>query len=315
MKRTFILSDGNTTNSYGFRVLTAGISLDRFKKNPVCLNEHKKSTKDVLGIWEDIEIKGQQLTASPKFDTEDIEGKEVVRKVNNGIIKGCSIGISFSYDDLELIDEVPVITKCELLEASICAIPSNASAVVLYNQDGEKLTDEQVQSLCLSITDKQSKKTEITMKQLVAHLQLAENATEAEILTAVKGIEAKLTASETEKKKVQNELDALKKAKEDEEKEKLTAELDQAVKDGRLDEAGKEPLMELTYDAVMKVLNSLPKRQSVSEQIQSPEAQLANFDKMTWEELDKGNHLAKLKADNPEYYKERFRQKFGKEPN
>lgn len=314
MKRTFILSDGNTTNSYGFRVLTAGISLDRFKKNPVCLNEHKKSTKDVLGIWEDIEIKGQQLTASPKFDTEDIEGKEVVRKVNNGIIKGCSIGISFSYDDLELIDDVPVITKCELLEASICAIPSNASAVVLYNQDGEKLTDEQVQSLCLSITDKQPKKTEITMKQLVAHLQLAENATEAEILTAVKGIEAKLTASETEKKKVQNELDALKKAKEDEEKAKLTAELDQAVKDGRLDEAGKEPLLALSYDAAMKVLNSLPKRQSVAGQLQNPEAQLSNFDKMTWEELDKGNHLAKLKAENPDYYKERFRQKFGKEP-
>lgn len=152
------------------------------------------------------------------------------------------------------------------------------------------------------------------MKQLVAHLQLAENATEAEILTAVKGIEAKLTASETEKKKVKNELDALKKAKEDEEKEKLTAELDQAVKDGRLDEAGKEPLLALSYDAAMKVLNSLPKRQSVAGQLQNPEAQLSNFDKMTWDELDKGNHLAKLKADNPEYYKERFRQQFGKDP-
>lgn len=316
-KKRFVLSDGNTINSYGFRVLTAGIDLERFRANPVCLNEHKNSTKDVLGTWTEIEQEGHLLTAVPNFDTEDTEGKEVVRKVNNGTIKGCSIAVKFRHENIQLIDDVPVITKCELLEASICAIPSNANSVVLYNQDEQLLTEEEIQQLCLSVQEpknqSETQKT-IAMKQLTAHLQLTEGAGEAEILTAVKGIEAKLTASETEKKQLKDELDTLKKEKEDEQKAKLTAELDQAVKDGRLDEAGKEPLMALSYDAAMKVLNSLPKRQSVAGQLQNPEAQLSNFDKMTWEELDKGNHLAQLKAENPDYYKERFRLRFGKEP-
>lgn len=316
-KKRFVLSDGDTTNSYGFRVLTAGIDLERFRANPICLNEHKNSTKDVLGTWTEIEQEGRLLTAVPNFDTGDTEGKEVVRKVNNGTIKGCSIGIKFKYDDIQLIDDVPVIVKCELVEASICAIPSNANSVVLYNQDEQPLTEAEIQELCLSVKAPQNKtkpQKTITMKQLTAHLQLTEGAGEAEILTAVKGIEAKLTASETEKAQLKNELDTLKKEKEDEQKAKLTAELDQAVKDGRLDEAGKEPLMALSYDAAMKVLDSLPKRQSVAGQLQNPEAQLSNFDKMTWEELDKGNHLAKLKTENPDYYKERFRLRFGKEP-
>lgn len=316
-KKRFVLSDGDTTNSYGFRVLTAGIDLERFRANPVCLNEHKNSTKDVLGTWTEIEQEGSLLTAVPNFDTEDAEGKEVVRKVNNGTIKGCSIGIKFNYEDIQLVDDVPVIVKCELVEASICAIPSNANSVVLYNQDEKPLSEAEIQELCLSVQEpknqSETQKT-IIMKQLTAHLQLTEGAGEAEILTAVKGIEAKLTASETEKAQIQNELDALKKEKEDEQKAFLQEALDQAVKDGRIDQEGAEPLLEMSYEKAMKVINSLPKRQSVAGQLQNPEAQLSNFDKMTWEELDRGNHLAQLKAENPDYYKERFRLRFGREP-
>lgn len=316
-KKRFVLSDGDTTNSYGFRVLTAGIDLERFRANPICLNEHKNSTKDVLGTWTEIEQEGHLLTAVPNFDTEDAEGKEVVRKVNNGTIKGCSIGIKFKYDDIQLVDDVPVIVKCELVEASICAIPSNARSIVLYNQDEKPLSEAEIQELCLSVqapkNETEPQKT-ITMKQLTAHLQLTEGAGEAEILTAVKGIEAKLTASETEKAQLKNELNTLKKEREDEQKAQLKAELDQAIKEGRIDKEGAEPLLEMSYDKAMKVLNSLPKRQSVAGQLQNEESQLSAYDKMTWQELDKGNHLATLKEENPEYYKERFKQQFGKEP-
>lgn len=36
----------------------------------------------------------------PDFDTEDPEGKEVVRKVLAGTIKGCSLGIMFDPADM-----------------------------------------------------------------------------------------------------------------------------------------------------------------------------------------------------------------------
>lgn len=324
-KKRFVLSNGEVTNSYGFRVLTAGIDLERFKANPVCLNEHRNSTKNVLGTWEDIEVNGHILTATPNFDTEDEEGKEVARKVNNGTIKGCSIGIKFKYDDIQMIEDVPVIVKCELMEASFCAIPSNAASVVLYDEEEKQLTEKQVQDLCLSFKEKEEETTgqkkknnqnekPITMKQLVAHLQLSENAGETDILEAVKGIEAKLTASENEKAKLKAEKEALEKEKEEAEKAELNAELEAAVKDGRIDEEGKAPILEMPHQSAMKLLSSLKKRKSVSGQLKTEEAALSEYDKMSWQELDKGNHLAKLKAENPDYYRERFKKQFGKDP-
>lgn len=317
MKKIFVLSDGATTNSYGFRVLTQGIDLERFKANPVCLNEHRQSTKDVLGIWEDIEVKGQKLTASPKFDTQDEQGKEVVRKINNGTIKGCSIGVKFKHEDIEVIEGVPIIMKCELLEASFCAVPSNASAIVLYNNEGQQLTEKETQDLCFSFKNQANTiKNNTEMKVITAYLQLADNAGETDVLNAIKSIEAKLTASETEKGNLKKEIETLKKEKEDKQKAELTAALEMAVKDGRIDEDGKATFFELSHESAMKLLKNLPKRESVAGRINkdSEESRLSAFDKMSWEELDKGNHLASLKANHPDYYKERFKRQFKKEP-
>ncbi|AFR36555.1 HK97 family phage prohead protease [Riemerella anatipestifer] len=307
----FILNDERVTNSYGFRVKTAGIKLDRFLSNPVCLNNHSNNTKDVLGNWVDTEKQGHLLTAKPQFDTEDAEGKEVVRKVEKGILKACSMGISFDPDNLVMEDGVLTVTECELLEASICAVPSNSAAITLYNKQGEILSERQIKQICLSAQNTNSFKNK-PMNKLKSYLQLDVNADETAIIGAVKAIEAKLTASENEKATLKAENEALKKAEDDRKKALLTAEVEQAVKDGRLDEAGKTPILEMAHDSAMALLKALPKRKSVSEQLQGDEEKLAAFDKMTWDELDKGNHLAALKADYPDYFAERKKREFGK---
>ncbi|AGC39513.1 HK97 family phage prohead protease [Riemerella anatipestifer] len=307
----FILNDERVTNSYGFRVKTAGIKLDRFLSNPVCLNNHSNNTKDVLGNWVDTEKQGHLLTAKPQFDTEDAEGKEVVRKVEKGILKACSMGISFDPDNLVMEDGVLTVTECELLEASICAVPSNSAAITLYNKQGEILSERQIKQICLSAQNTNSFKNK-PMNKLKSYLQLDANADETAIIGAVKAIEAKLTASENEKATLKAENDALKKAEDDRKKAILTAEVEQAVKDGRLDEAGKAPILEMAHDSAMALLKALPKRKSVSEQLKGDEEKLAAFDKMTWDELDKGNHLATLKAQYPDYFEERKRKQFPK---
>ncbi|MEC5393936.1 HK97 family phage prohead protease [Bergeyella sp. RCAD1439] len=306
----FILNDETKINSKGFRVLNSGISLSRFLDNPVCLNNHSNNTKDVLGTWGNVSIDGNFLTASPEFDTEDPDGKEVVRKVNAGKIKACSIGIFIEPNGMELINDELVVTKCELFEASIVAVPSNANAIALYNEKGEILSDKEVTSLCLSAKNNHSKLN--TMKQVIAYLQLDANADETAIIGAVKAIEAKLTASENEKAALKAENETLKTAEQNRLKALLTAEVEQAVKDGRLDEAGKAPILEMAHDSAITLLKALPKRKSVSEQLQGDEEKLAAFDKMTWDELDKGNHLASLKADYPDYFAERKKRQFGK---
>lgn len=309
--KLFILNDSNEKNSYGFYVLTEGISLKRFNENPVCLNDHRNNTKDVLGKWVNVAVEGSLLKALPEFDTEDLDGKEVVRKVLKGTIKGCSIGIYFKKEDLQLVDGKLVLLKCELFEVSIVAVPSNANAIALYSQEGELIPEATIQKMCLSIQKPLNKNT--TMKLINAHLQLNENAEETAVLAAIKEIEAAVTTKGNEYEALKLKYEAL----QTKETARLQAEYDTekalALTDGRLDAAGETALATLAenkLDAALSFLKALPKRKSVQEDIEDDKTLLASFNKMSWDELDKGGHLNTLKLNHEDYFKERFKKEF-----
>ena len=130
MEREFVLSD-QTINSYGFRVLTAGINIDRFLKNPIMLFGHNRDV-GVIGRWDNVRKDGERLLGTPVFDTESEMGKTIAGKVAGGFLRAASIGI----DDVEMveIDGVMTVVECTLEEVSIVDIPSNENAVALYNQ-------------------------------------------------------------------------------------------------------------------------------------------------------------------------------------
>jgi len=314
-KKTFILNDETVKNSYGFRVLTAGISLERFAANPVCLNNHSNHTKDVLGAWADVKTDGALLTATPDFDTEDTDGKEVVRKVLSGKLKACSIGIIIEPEHVLALENGDiVVTKCELMEASIVAVPSNANAVVLYSQDGNPLTDQQTKQIVLAAQTAKPFEKPDNMKLITAHLQLDDSANESAILEAVKGIEAKLTASKNENVKLQADYDALVKADSDRKAADLSAKIDAAVKDGRIDADAKATFAELSYESATKLLATLKPRKPVAEQIDSPAAASEKYEKLSFDELRKQNKLAALKAEFPDIYEQKFEEQFGYKP-
>ena len=80
--KPFVFNDESVANSYGFIIPTSGISLKRFKQNPIMLDSHWNSTKSVLGKWEDVKVENGQLTGVPVFDSEDedvtkIQGKRL----------------------------------------------------------------------------------------------------------------------------------------------------------------------------------------------------------------------------------------------
>ena len=89
---TFLLSD-ESTNSYGFKVITAGIDTTQFKRNPVMLFMHDRSTQ-VIGRWENVRTENDKLYADAVFDEADPEAKKIAGKVERGFIKAASIGIS-----------------------------------------------------------------------------------------------------------------------------------------------------------------------------------------------------------------------------
>jgi len=126
-------------NRYGTRILSKGVSLANFKKNPVMFYNHDRSRLPI-GKWEGIKNTEGKLRATPNFDSGDEFAKEVKRKFEEGYLNAASVGILVTAvsNDPELMlpgQSNPTITKCELMEASIVDVPANANAVKLYYKD------------------------------------------------------------------------------------------------------------------------------------------------------------------------------------
>ena len=71
-KRVRLTSD--ILNSYGSRVLTAGMDIEQYKRNPVLLYMHERG--NVIGYLKDIEKSSGEVTAELVFD----EASELSRR-------------------------------------------------------------------------------------------------------------------------------------------------------------------------------------------------------------------------------------------
>ena len=141
MPRSFVLYDSALPNADGTRVLLAGLSLERFRKNPVMLYMHHRGVlspagSEVIGRWENIRIAGTQLLADAVFDEKDEWASKIARKVEEGFLKAASIGIDVTSVSTAARDKLPgqtasTMTKSMLLEASIVDIPANEDTLAM----------------------------------------------------------------------------------------------------------------------------------------------------------------------------------------
>ena len=161
MADRIILSD-ESVNSYGFRVLTAGIDLNAFDKNPVMLYDHRSYSYLPIGTWGNHRIEGSQLTAEPIFDMEDEKAAQIAGKYDRKVLNAASIGIqilatSEDPDDMLPGQTGPTVTKCLLYEASIVPMPSNSNAVRLYNRKGDAIDLSDANALQLALNPNKEK--------------------------------------------------------------------------------------------------------------------------------------------------------------
>jgi len=199
--KTFVLSD-ESLNLYAFKVLTAGIDLDSFKANPIMLYDHDYTKP--IGQWTDLQIQGTQLTGVPMFDEEDPEAMKFCSKVEQGILKGASIGIS----PIQFNEATGEMEKCSIKETSITPVPANKNAIALYNSKGQKLNGEEAKQYLLSLrsteaapkTEKQTNMYQKTIPALVAlclqaghTVNLSAQSTDDEVEAVVKKVGDKIT--------------------------------------------------------------------------------------------------------------------------
>jgi hypothetical protein len=139
--KRFILSN-EKLNSHGFRVITSGIDITDFLKNPVMYWMHeypKEGNADKglpIGFWEDVRFNGDELSAIPVFDDNDDFAMKIYYKVEHGTIRAASVALDPIQVDANKSNWTegqtkPTLLKSKLSEASIVDRGSNSDAVTL----------------------------------------------------------------------------------------------------------------------------------------------------------------------------------------
>lgn len=301
-------------------MLTNGVILDDFKKNPVMFYNHD-DIKMPIGRWENTRIEDGKILAEANFDLGDPLAKEIARKVEGGYISACSVGawVLESTSDASLyIDgqDAPTVTKWRLREVSICNIPANHNALALYDAKGLRVGEADIPTI-LELTDRQLTITgkKETMNEVVKTLlNLSNDATIDDAIVAIRANQKTITS-------LTEEVEALRKEKKEAEEKKLQekrnrfeALLDQAIKGGSLMESQKESmttLFDANPDETLRVLEAMPKRRSVTEQLTDKKnSKTASLADKSWEELDKLGKLAELRANDPALYQEKYNERF-----
>ena len=338
MKR-IVISD-ESINSYGFWVNTDGIDLSAFLKNPVMLWNHNRSSLGTnfdqlpIGKWKDLRVENGQLTGEPVFDENDEFARKIKQKYESGILNACSIGFTpLEWSDApEMLKEgqtVATVTRCRLLEISICDIPSNSNAtVVLYDDENNviNLSDAVADTRGVSLprlpkTNNQHLNiNNMTLQEIALKMGLEATATADAIGAAIIDLKSENAAYqatmqnlEEENRQMRLRLKAIDDAAAEAQRQEVVNLLDDAVKSGRIDAKARpqfEKLFELDYEAAKTALAALPKRKPLEAK---PEGTAdGDLCKMSWEELDKSDRLLELKTKYPEIYQQKFDEKFHK---
>lgn len=295
---TFILSD-ESLNTYGFRVLTAGIDLTRFQSNPVMLYAHD-DMRLPIGRWENVRVEGDRLLADAWFDEADPFASEVARKVEAGLLRNCSISfeiLAFSEDPADMLpgQTRPTASKTRLLECSICPVGSNPGAVRL----AADTTPTVGTFINLNHTQSINPQNQQTMteqeKQQMAQLQQ-----QVQQLTADN---ASLTA----------ERDNLREAARLAHEIEIDAILNAALKDGRITKAETDSwraLLTADTENARKSLEALSPRASLSQMMKDQQGK-SDFSGKGWDELDRAGQLMAFKQADPDGFKDLYKRRFG----
>lgn len=329
MGKEIIVSD-ESVNIYGFRVLTAGIDLSAYLKNPVMKWDHTMRYSDnknvilPIGRMSHLHVNAQnQLIATPEFDSKDEFAAEIERKYNDGFINAASIGfptvdnIEYSYDEEQMLpgQTGPTITKCRLREISLTDIGGNYNCVQLHHQGAmvelnSKTTPEDLKTLFPINKPIESMKKVIAELNATGLVSLPDSATEELVATGAKAVIGALSAKDQEiaslTKKNGELVAAATAAKADALKKNATVLVEGALSANKIVANQKESYVTLAatseegYESVKKIFEGMQPYKSASSQLNantvelpaSKEAKAQLFEKHMNEQT-----LATLSAD------------------
>jgi len=301
----FVLNDESRVNSHGFILMNSGGNFERFRENPVMLHNH--NIGELIGSWDNLRTDGSLLKAAAKFDSDDDLSKKIEGRVNRGFLKGASPGICIIDAELKTMPDglfVPVVTKWELMEASVVSVPSNAGALKLYNKQGEAVENsDDIQLIINSKEELKISNQKLKMKEIVLTAQaltllgLNADSDGSAISTAILALGARA-------EKAESELSEQKKSV-------AVSIVDKAIREGRLSADRKDDFVKLAMaDAAQaqSIIDAIPARQTLGDRIKPGEKSVMSAGREDWDYKkwfkEDAQGLRRLKAENPDAYEQ-----------
>lgn len=322
-----------SVNCYGTRILTSGIDLSQYQRNPVLLYMHERGK--VVGVVKNLEVKDGELLGELCFDKASPLSVQLEKQYDFGSLRMVSANLIVRETscDKDLVMDgqtLETVTKCELFEVSAVDIGGNDNALVLSDRDGNTLSLESKESgspllpLLNKVSNNPLKKNEMETKQLALALGLKETATEEEITAKVN--EMKLSAKKVDE--LQKKVDALTaeqlKAKEEADKVALAAvesAVDAAIKEKRLDATMKDHFVELGkkvgLDTLKLTLSAMQPQGRISTVVNHGGGRQTRVEAGSYQKLSEvpADELVEMRDKNQQQYIALFKAEFGYEPD
>lgn len=307
-KRVRISND--SLNSYGTRVLTAGMNVEQYCRNPVLLYMHERG--NVIGYVKDVKVENDEVTGELVFDEATELSKRCKKQFEFGSLKMVSAGldiIEMSEDAAHLVagQTSPTITKSKLFEVSVVDIGANDDALVLTHK-GKTITlgrDGECPLPELS-NNHQKSKSEMEQKAIALQLGLPETATDAEIAEKL----GELKAAKEENAKLRKEKDALTLAN-------ITSLVEKAIGEKRIGAEKKQQFIDLGKKIGAEELENTFSAMSPQVKLSAVLGQhgTAKTGTATYKKLSEvpGDKLVELRKQQPDEYKRLYKAEYGME--
>lgn len=308
-KRVRISND--RLNSYGTRVLTAGMDTGQYCRNPVLLYMHERG--NVIGYMKDLRVENGEVTGEPVFDCASELSKRCKKQWEFGSLKMVSPGLDiqeWSEDESLLVEGQtrPTVTKSRLFEVSLVDVGANDDAIVL-KKDGKQITLGGGGECLLPLlgSNKPLKQENgMDMKTIALQLGLPETATEADISKKI----GELNLAKTENEELLKEKETLTLVR-------ITSLVEKAIGEKRLGEDKKDQFINLGKkigaEDLKATLEAMQPQVKLSALITSGGVQpagAATYAKFSEVPEDK---LLTLRKEQPEEYKRLYKAEYGME--
>ena len=305
-KRVRITND--SINCYGYRVLTEGMDIGQYRRNPVLLYMHERG--NVIGYMKDVRAENGEVTGEPVFD----EASELSRRCKKQFEFGSLRMVSACIDIIETSDAPehiaqgqmrPTVTRSKLSEVSLVDIGANDDAMVL-TKDGVRVElGKDGDCLLPLLINKQNKQKTMEQKTLALQLGLPETADEA-------AISAKLA----ELKAAKEDADKLRKENETLQLGRITSVVEKAIAEKRIGEDKKQQFVELGkkigVEDLEKTFGAMSPQVKLSavvgHQGGAPAVTTATYKKLSEVPADK---LEEMREKQPDEYKRLYKAEYG----